>query len=375
LSQEFLAQKLVLQEDLTDAFLNNIAISCVASCFLLYSISFFYGLTGSTNFFALQQKLDSLVVGEYSLFTYFALFFLLFGFLLKLSFIPFYNLKVTIHKNCSFNFLGINFLFRIPIFAFFLRTILVVYTPLLSSDAWKENIYPFFTFIVFSLLFIGSLALFFSRKLRSLLFYLEVLNFGILLVPLAVFIVCLKYLIIPLNALLASFFVAVFLCLLSFVVAYIGFIIILDILEENRNKESFKNELRDDLSLFLGLYQRNPFLAVALTVFLFSLSFVPFTIGFNSKTYLLMYVISSQGFFVLLLVFLAIFASYYFIFTLLRRVYSSKGNSSDFKFFKLRLPTKLALWICLAVVLCFGVFWKVNVNYLSKINWASTFRK
>jgi len=247
----------------TEAGLKYFILGSLASGLLLYGISLLYGYSGGhIDFTGLSQVLQK---NPSQLGLIFGLVFVLAGLAFKISAVPFHMWTPDVYEGAP-----------TPITAFFataakiaavaviVRLVIMCFgaaAPVAGSmPAWQQII----VFIALASMFLGAFAGIAQRNIKRLMAYSSITHIGYILVGLAA------------GTIISV--TSVLLYLLIYAVIMLGcFAFILAM-----NTESGPVEKIDDLA---GLSRTNPFMAGAMSLFMFSLAGIPPLSGFFGKWY------------------------------------------------------------------------------------------
>ncbi|WP_413154676.1 NADH-quinone oxidoreductase subunit NuoN [Bartonella sp. cb54] len=246
----------------SEAGIKYFVLGALSSGLLLYGISLLYGFTGQIGFreIAAALKGDSLNLG-----VIFGIVFILAGLAFKISAVPFHMWTPDVYEGAptpiTAFFAGAP---KIAAMALMIRIVVMTFIPLGSSDgsmpAWQQIL----VFMAIASMILGAFAAIGQNNIKRLMAYSSISHMGYALVGLAAGdIIGVKsvilYMTIYLSMTLGSF-------------AFI--------LGMRSNDENVENIY--DLS---GLVKTNPFMAVVMTIQLFSLASIPPMAGFFGKWY------------------------------------------------------------------------------------------
>lgn len=337
----------------TEASWKYIVMGGVASAFILYGTSFLYGLAGSTNLFIIQERLQGAINEGYSSIIVISLALVLFGLGLKMSLAPFHMWTPDIYQSASaplVTFLAV--VSKIASVALLLRIVIIVYYPLLNGPNHYFIPYSFVALAVLSML-VGNLMALRQMDLKRLFAYSSIAQAG--------------YLIVPLATLGMFVFPSIVYYLLAYLLMMVGVFTIIHILTD-RDKAS-------SLSVFAGLSQRSPMLALSMTIFILSLAglpTLPITAGFFGKFYLLLNTFPRHIFLAIIVV-IATVISYYYYFNLIRLIYFTPSENTS----KIKVPAILSVVIFVALLgtIGMGCCFDTIVGKLSAVDWITGFSK
>jgi NADH-quinone oxidoreductase subunit N len=233
----------------------------VASGIMLYGISLLYGISGSISFLDIQDALKSLLWDKSGNFAYMlALLFILTAIGFKFAVVPYHSWVPDVYEGASLR--ATIFLSSIPKLAVFAVTIkiLIEVFPIIV-EIWQTWI---LTVGILSIV-LGNLAALVQNNIKRLLGYSAISHIG--------------YILLGLGATTVEGYSAALFYLVSYLLMTIGVFAILILLDNN-------NQINDIKSI-QGLNQRDPVLAGALLLVLFSMAGVPPLVGFLGKLFVL----------------------------------------------------------------------------------------
>lgn len=262
----------------------------VASAFTLFGVSLVYGVTGSTNFEAINQALAGAGNG---MLVAFATAMVVAGLGFKVSVAPFHMWTPDVYQGAPTTVAAF---FSVGPKAAGFSAILIIFATVFESSArfWST------LFIVLSVLtmFVGSVMAIAQSNMKRMLAFSSIAHVGYLLAGLAA-------LGKGLTTLAGE---SIMLYLAAYTVMNLGAFGILTYL-----KSQLPGDFDYSLKSFAGLGRRSPWAAILLTLFLFSLTGIPGTAGFIGKFYLFSAVVRADltWLAVVAVIFSAVSAYYY----------------------------------------------------------------
>lgn len=244
-----------------EAALKYFLLGAFSTGFFLYGIALLYGATGSMDLEAIAERAprpggDGAGGGFFVA----GIVLLLVGFAFKVAIVPFHMWSPDVYEGAptsvtAFMAAGV----KAAGFAAFVRVFLSTFEA--HADQWA----PLLAFLAVATMVVGNLAAIAQSNLKRLLAYSSVAHAGYLLVALVAH-----------NELGASSFLFY---LLAYTLMTIGaFGVVIAVGRRGEPHETFAD--------IAGLGSRQPFLAAAMAVFMFSLAGVPPTAGFVGKFYI-----------------------------------------------------------------------------------------
>ena len=239
-----------------EAGMKYLVLAAMTSAFLLFGMALIYMDTGSLDFAGIGQKLDS----DSPLFiTGIGVLVVAVGF--KLALVPFHLWAADVYQGAPAPVTTfIATVSKIGVFAVLLR-----FAQAVGLQQYPIAIIVFSSIAIISMVF-GNLLALQQQNIKRLLAYSSIAHFGYLIVAF-----------LPGNA--AGVEATVF-YLLAYSVTLLAAFGVVTVLS-TRQKDA------DELTIYQGLFWRNPIAALVLTVALLSLAGIPITAGFIGKFYVL----------------------------------------------------------------------------------------
>ncbi|RXZ83552.1 NADH-quinone oxidoreductase subunit N [Paenibacillaceae bacterium] len=323
-----------------EAGFKYVVIGGISSAFILFGMSYLYGVTGSTNLGLIGMRLPE-AIAQYNSLVYVGIFFLLGGLAIKIAAAPFHAWAPDVYQGASIPvaaFLAVvskaaalAVLFRI-----FYNTVLrdtEVFTgqgASLGTDAFLA-----LKVLAAAAMIVGTTAALRQHNIKRLLALSGVANAGYLLVPIGIGV--------------AGFHSSNMSEWLFYFIAYalmnIGAFAVLAVVGKAAGHE--------EMSGFAGLYYRAPWTAAGMLVLVLSLAGLPVTGGFFGKLFILLGAAQMRDYWLVAIMLATTVISYYFYFSIIRQMFmrSAEGGSD------IRIPaaTGLVIWICVAATAVLGV--------------------
>lgn len=246
----------------SEAGIKYFVLGALSSGLLLYGISLLYGFTGQIGFHEITIALKS---GALQLGVIIGIVFILAGLAFKISAVPFHMWTPDVYEGAP---TPVTAFFasapKIAAMALIIRVIVVIFVPLDNVDssmpAWQQIL----VFMAIASMILGAFAAIGQKNIKRLMAYSSISHMGYALVGLAAGnIVGVKSVIL---------YMTIYLCM-----TVGSFAFILGMRFHDKNVENIY-----DLS---GLIKTNPFMAVMMTIQLFSLASIPPMAGFFGKWY------------------------------------------------------------------------------------------
>ncbi|RKP47291.1 NADH-quinone oxidoreductase subunit N [Cohnella endophytica] len=308
----------------------------VASAFVLYGMSFLYGITGTTNVSLMRSVLAS-TSDQFEALLYVSFFLMIAGFAVKLALAPFHAWASDVYQGAPTPvaaFLAV--VAKGAAFAMVYRIFANTFTSGGGLDgAVREDILLALSVLAAAAMIVGTVGALRQRNVKRLLALSGVANAGILLIPLSTLFAN------PMHESLVSEFI-------YFLVAYafmnIGAFTVLTIVSRDSGNES--------LSGFSGLYHRAPWTAIAMTVLLCSLAGLPVTGGFFGKLFILFGTVQVHKYWLAAILLVTTVISYAVYFGLIRQMYMRSGSLDSG--LRMTVPAAIVIGLCTLATLALG---------------------
>jgi NADH-quinone oxidoreductase subunit N len=317
-----------------------------ASAFILYGMSFLYGMTGSTGLFEIGNALGD-AVENYRALVYVAFFLMTAGFAMKLALAPFHAWAADVYEGAPTpitSFLAVvskgaafAMLYRI-----FMNSAFFIQDPDVQKDLFLG-----LSVLSAAAMIVGTAGALRQRNVKRLLALSGVANAGILLIPLTLHLT-------PVHTSLFSEFVYY---LIAYAVMNIGAFAVLTVVVRGSGDET--------LSGFAGLYHRAPWTAAGMTVLLCSLAGLPVTGGFFGKLFILFGTVQTHVYWLAAILLATTIVSYAVYFSIIRQMYLRSGTLEGG--LRIPFPAGLSIWICVAATLALGFLPKPVIGWIDSL--------
>lgn len=312
----------------SEAGLKYFVLGALSSGMLLYGITLVYGYTGHITFAGIA---DAISTGERSVGLVFGLAFILAGLAFKISAVPFHMWTPDVYEGAP---TPITAFFaaapKIAAMALLVRVTMGAFEPI--THDWQQII----VFISIASMILGAFAAIGQTNIKRLMAYSSIGHMGYALVGLA--------------AGTQAGINGVILYMTIYMVMTLGtFAIIIAM----RRKEG----MVEDISDLTGLGSRHPVIAIALTVFMFSLAGIPPLAGFFAKYFVFVAAIEA-GLFALAVigVLASVVGAYYYIRIIKVMWFDEAEGAISEKFLPMANELKLVLGVSCIFVTVFYLF-------------------
>ncbi|MGZ9586304.1 NADH-quinone oxidoreductase subunit N [Paenibacillus marinisediminis] len=333
----------------TEGAFKYAVLGSVASAFILYGMSFLYGMSGSTFMPDIAVALKS-SVDIYEPLIYVSLLLMIVGIGFKIAAAPFHAWSPDVYQGAP-----------TPVTAFLavvakgaslvilLRMIYNIFFGMGNDFVIYHDILTILLAIAALSMVVGTTMALRQTNVKRLLALSGIANAGYLLVPIAMNL-------LSTESVYTSIFTSFWFYLAAYLVSTMGaFAVLLPVSRAAGH---------DELNGFAGLYYRKPWLAIAMTVFVLSLAGIPITAGFFGKLYIIVGAAATRAYWIAIVMMITSVISFYFYFGFIRQMYMRQNNHDT-----VRVPVAqgIVIGVCVVLVIVLGVFPNVITEWLNTL--------
>lgn len=310
----------------------------IASAFLLFGMSYLYGVIGSVDLGDFAEALPRAMT-DYPALVYVGFFFLIAGFCIKIAAAPFHAWAPDVYQGAPTPISA--FLAVIAKGAALAALFRILYSTALyitggAQPNAGDDVFLTLLIIAAIAMIIGTTAALRQRQMKRLLALSGVANAGYLLVPIA----------LNITVVHSNNFSEFIFYLIAYLLMNVGAFAVLTVISQSVGNEELKG--------FSGLYYRAPWTAAAMVVFILSLAGLPVTGGFFGKLFILLGAANAKAYWLVAIMVISSVISYYFYFGIIRQMFMrSNGEEGDIK---VPAATGTVIWICAVITVVLGVF-------------------
>lgn len=333
----------------SEAAFKYIVMGGISSAFILYGMSFMYGLTGSTNLLEINEAFRGGGIDSFAALVYISFFLLLAGLGFKIAAAPFHAWAPDVYQGAAAPVAA--YLAVVSKAAAFALVFRLFYTGFfqVGSEAYPFHNDMFLTLAVLAAaaMIVGNTMALRQTNAKRLMALSGVANAG--------------YLLVPIVAQVDLFHVSGFDELVYYLIAYLfmnmGMFAAIAIVSQTEGHE--------ELSGFAGLYHRAPWTAFAVVILVLSLAGIPITGGFFGKLFILLGVIEMKLIWLSLIMIVTSVVSYYYYFGFVRQMFMRAGSEKR----EVAVPAAAgtALWIAAAASVLMGLFPGILLGWLETL--------
>lgn len=308
-----------------------LVLGALSTGFLVYGITWVYGVTGQFNLAAIAEKLPTLdQAAAPALLFGFGLILIALGF--KIAAAPFQFWVPDVYQGAPTPVTA--FLSVASKAAGFIVLLRVVQT-FLVVPALQEKILPLLAVITGATMIFGNLAAIPQSNLKRLLAYSSIGHAGYLLLG-----------IVSIGAPFAGtaivFYLAAYLLM-----TLLAFLVMTIVAQATGG---------DDLSDFNGLNQRAPHLAFAMLLAMLSLAGIPLTAGFLGKLFIFECAVEQQHWILVILGVITVAAGFYYYLKVIRAMYWQQPANPDAPEIEVGPLAKITIALLCALIIWLGVY-------------------
>ncbi len=321
-----------------EAAFKYVVLGGIATAFILYGMSFLYGLSGSTNLAHINDALQGMDP-SWTAIVYISFILILAGLAFKIAAAPFHAWAPDVYQGAATpvaaylavvsKAAGIAMLLRIAYNAY--------YDASSGTQPIDDPMFAMIAVIAAAAMIIGNTAALRQTNVKRLLALSAVANSGYLLVPVS----------LQLSPAHASNFAEIYFYFVAYLLMNIGAFAVLAAVSHVKGQSG--------LDSFAGLYYRAPFTAVAMLLFILSLAGIPISAGFVGKFYILTGAVQMQAYWLAAVMILTSVISYYYYFRIVRQMFLKTDSSAE-KRITLPIPLAAVIWFCAVSTVVLGIF-------------------
>lgn len=313
-----------------EAGVKYLILGALSTGFLVYGITWLYGITGGTSLDGIRDVLPRVPV-EYQPSVLFGLGLVLVALGFKVAAVPFQFWVPDVYQGAP---TPVTAYLSVASKAAGFVVLLRVLDPFVTSPAFQGKVFGILTILAAVTLILGNLAAMSQQNLKRLLAYSSIAHAGYLLVAVA-------SLSAPGAKIAIGFYLGGYL-----VMTFLAFLVLLNVA-----KVSGGDDIRD----FNGLGKRSPILALALLIAMLSLAGLPFTIGFLGKFFIFEAAVASGQYVLVVLGAITVACGFYYYLKVVMAMYWQPAAPSATNIQVSAFGRVLIGLLVLAIIL-FGIF-------------------
>ncbi len=331
-----------------EAAMKYLVVGAVGTALTLYGMSFIYGLTGTTN---IAMAMDGIagVWADFEFLVMLSLVMMLAGIGIKISMVPFQMWTPDTYEGAPTPITAfLSAVSKAAAFAMLFRVVLFLFSSHINE--W----YLILVVLAALTMLVGNVAAVTQKNIKRLMAYSSIAQAGYLLVPIAVLGKAQSGLNVFQSLSEIVFYLA------AYVLVTMGAFAIISLVTRDADSEHIES--------FRGLYQRSPFLAISMSIFLLSMAGMPITAGFFGKFLIILGAIHNQSFWLAGIMFGTSVISFYYYFGIMRLMFKKETDGIEPKL-QTSGTLSLVVGIALIVTIGLGVMPDALMDVLGKLAW------
>ena len=307
-------------------------LGALSTGFLVYGITWIFGMTGQTNLSLIGTVLDSAPAAVPAAGLLFGIALVLVALGFKVAAVPFQFWVPDVYQGAPTPVTAyLSVASKAAGFAVLLR----VLVPFLNVGTLQAKLVPVLGLLAALTLLYGNLAAIPQTNLKRLLGYSSIAHAGYLLVGVASF-----------GAAIFAGQAIIFYLVGYLLMTFLAFLVLIPVAKASGGEE---------ISHFNGLGRRAPGLAAALLLAMLSLAGVPFTVGFLGKFFIFESAMSQQKYLLVIIGVVTVACGFYYYLKVVRAMYW-QAPPDDAPEIIVSVPSRVAIVILSALILILGVY-------------------
>lgn len=311
----------------------------IASAFILFGMSYLYGVTGAVDLGELYSAMPA-AISDYKALVYVGFFFLIGGFAIKIAAAPFHAWAPDVYQGAPTPiaaFLAVVSKGAALAVLFRIMFNVALYSVTGNGDSGvADDTFLALLALGAAAMLVGTTAALKQGNVKRLLALSGVANAGYLLVPIG----------ISITLVHSNNFAEFWFYLVAYLLMNVGAFAVLTVVNAAAG--------HDELSGFSGMYYRAPWTAIAMLVFILSLAGLPLTGGFFGKLFILLGAASAKAYWLIAIMVVSSVISYYFYFRIVRQMFMR--SNGDEQTMKVPITTGIVIWLCASATIALGLF-------------------
>ncbi|MHA6481365.1 NADH-quinone oxidoreductase subunit N [Paenibacillus sp. strain BS8-2] len=310
----------------------------ISSAFILFGMSYLYGITGSVTLSGIGEALPA-AVQQYEAFVYVGFGMMLAGFAVKIAAAPFHAWSLDVYQGAPTPIAAL--LAVVSKGATLAVALRILYSTELfaaidaSGKGVSDDIFFALLLVAVIAMLVGTLAALRQKQTKRLLALSGVAGAGYMLVPIG----------LSITAVHSNNVTELIFYLVAYLLMTIGAFAVVTVVSRSAGHEELKG--------FAGMYYRAPWTAAAMVILVLSLAGLPISAGFFGKLFILLGAASAKAYWVVAVIVLSSVISYYFYFGLIRQMFMRSGGEAPMQ---VSPPVGIVIWFCAAGTLLLGVY-------------------
>lgn len=332
----------------------------IATAVTLFGMSYLYGLTGTTNLKEIGSIMDQLLNGQFQYLFGIAFFMMMVGFSFKIAAAPFHMWAPDVYQGSPAPVTAfLSVISKTAGFIIILRMIIFLYVEA-PGDAvgafdFMEINHVYIAVLAGATMIIGNVVALRQSNMKRMLAYSSIAHAGYTLVAVATI----------------GYFTSSILWfyLVAYMLMNVGAFAVLQYMQERTGST--------EISSYAGLYKKQPFLAVAMSIFLLSLASIPGTAGFIGKMYIFIgiFAVNPSNYVLAAVLIGTTVISYVYYFAVMKQMFFRPVHENDDKQVRMAPSLLIVIMICALGTIILGLIPWLALDFLGDFNQFDDFVK
>jgi NADH-quinone oxidoreductase subunit N len=320
----------------------------ISTAITLFGMSYVYGLTGTTNLFAIAQSLTTVTDGQQTYLLSLSFLMIFVGLSFKLASAPFHMWAPDVYQGAPTPVTAfLSVISKTAGFVIVIRILISVFynaAPTANGQGILFQMQDYLAAIAAVTMVIGNVVALKQTDMKRMFAYSSIAHAG--------------YILVALTTLSSNMLFSIWFYLLAYMLMNLGAFAIIQIVTE----QSGSTKIAD----FAGLYRRSPVLAVLMGILLVSLAGFPGTAGFIGKLNIFIGTFYGTPHYVLAAIMIATtVVSYFYYFGVMTQMFFRPASDER----KLNIPFGIVIVLLVAVVgsVLFGIAPNIAFDFLNNL--------
>ncbi|RJX36912.1 NADH-quinone oxidoreductase subunit N [Paenibacillus pinisoli] len=284
----------------------------ISSAFILFGMSYLYGVTGSVQLAGINAALPG-ALEQYEALVYAGFLMMIVGFAIKIAAAPFHAWSLDVYQGsptpiAAFLAVVSKGAALAVVFRLMFATALFANSDRTAVSGVSDELFFIVLLVAAASMLYGTLAALRQLNVKRLLALSGVANAGYFLVPIGI-----AFTVGHLNNISEFLFY-----LIAYLLMTIGAFAVHTAVSRAAGHDEMKG--------YAGMYYRSPWTAIAMILFVLSLAGLPVSAGFFGKLFILLGAERAQAYWIVVIMVLSSVISYYFYFGLIRQMFMRSSN-------------------------------------------------
>lgn len=332
----------------------------VSTAITLFGMSYLYGLTGYTNLYKIATELSTGVASQNSFLLIITFMIIFVGISFKIAVTPFQMWVPDVYQGAPTSVTAfLSVISKTAGFVVVLRLFIIGFmhtTVAPAGGGVAESIFysvrPYLIVIAVITMILGNTAALKQKNIKRLFAYSSIAQAG--------------YLMLPFISLTAYTFDNMWFYLTAYLFMNLGAFAVIQFVTQLKGSE--------EIASFRGLFKSQPWVAVAMTIFLVSLAGIPATAGFIGKFNIFFEAIGAKQLVLASIMIATTVVSYFYYFFIIDEMFFKREKSVEKTGVRVPVATMVVLALCSAATILLGVFPEIGYTIIHHLDLSTFFK-